>query len=107
MRRFLLTTLIIVSLFALFSPSLRPKAIASSHDTSVTVNVDGTQPWTDTGIDLSSGNSVSITASGTVYFADGPALPYGPNGDTSCTGGSGFTAPGLHCFSLVGNIANG
>lgn len=84
-----------------------PGKDSSPYDSSVTVNVDGTQPWTDTGIDLSSGNAVTITASGTVYFAAGPALPYGPDGNTSCTAGPDFTAPGLHCFSLVGNIANG
>lgn len=83
------------------------KLMASNGASGSNVNVDGTQTWTDTGIDLSKGNSVNIRASAIIWFASGNAVPYGPDGNPSCTMGSGSPAPGLHCYSLVANIANG
>src|SRR5258706_1021074 len=71
------------------------------------INVDGTQPWTDTGIDISSGTSINIRASGIVWMAAGPAVPYNPDGNSSCIAGQGSPGPGLYCYSLIGMIGNG
>ena len=40
--------------------------------TTVTISVPSTQPWTDTEITVSSGDTITITASGTVIFGDPP-----------------------------------
>jgi hypothetical protein len=52
-RRFSLTTLTTLLLF--FSP-------LGSGDTSIQVSVQANQAWTDTGIDLTLGSNVTITA---------------------------------------------
>lgn len=107
MRRFLLATLIALGLFSLLSTSLNPKAMALSqqNQTTATVTIPGTQPWTDTGIDLTQGTTLSISASGVIDVANGN-LPFGPNGNPNCSAGTGWPGPGLHCFSLIGSIGN-
>ncbi len=72
-------------------------------DSSVTVSVPGTAPWTDTGLSVSSGDTVSITASGTIFIA-GSDPGKTPAGDPSCTATNSPTdtwvAPGPMPFSL-------
>jgi hypothetical protein len=80
-----------------------------------TISVQGNQPWTDTGLDLAPGSSVTITASGTIKIE--PADPgKTPAGDPNCTSPKGqkkdptskaWLTPGLTCWSLVGRIENG
>jgi hypothetical protein len=80
-----------------------------------TITVPGNQPWTDTGLDLATGSSVSITASGTIKIApEDPGKT--PAGDPNCVGPSGrkidptaetWLTPGLTCWSLVGRIGDG
>ncbi len=79
------------------------KGTASGTD----LNVDGTQPWTDTGVNLSSGSTVYMRADGIVWMASGPAVPYNPDGLSTCKAGQGSPGPGLYCYSLVGRIGNG
>jgi hypothetical protein len=77
--------------------------------------VPGNQPWTDTGLDLAVGGSVSITASGTIKVApEDPGKT--PAGDPNCVGPTGrkidptaetWLIPGLTCWSLVGRIGGG
>jgi hypothetical protein len=77
-----------------------------------TIAVQATQPWTDTGLDLAPGASVSITASGTIKISK-PNTPKTPAGDPNCIGFDGkkkdpaaeyWLTPGLTCWSLVGRI---
>ncbi|MGH9773372.1 MAG: protein kinase domain-containing protein [Candidatus Acidiferrales bacterium] len=75
---------------------------------SESVQVLGGQPWTDTGIDLSAGDSVSVNASGNIRFsAEIPSV--GPSGDQpDCTYNRNplvpYVAPALRCHSLIGRI---
>jgi hypothetical protein len=87
-------------------------ATAPTKVTEATITVQGNQPWTDTGLDLAVGSSVSITASGTIKIApEDPGKT--PAGDPSCIGPTGrkidptsktWLTPGLTCWSLVGRI---
>lgn len=107
MRRFFLVTLIVVCLLALSSLSFTSNAIASSSksQSTTTVTIPATQAFTDTGIDLTQGDSVSITASGTIYIAaSDPGKT--PDGDPNCTADSSYVGPGLPCWSLIGWIGN-
>jgi len=86
-------------------------AIPASAQKSATVNIVLTQVWTDTGLQVSSGDMITITASGTLDWYTGGCPVAGtcnttPSGDpySSCQGLSGFPAPGLACWSLIGKI---
>jgi len=80
------------------------------------VNVPAAQPWTNTGINVTAGQAVTITATGKIYAGSLAFDPYDtPDGQSkvstdgyTCVGGSGmggkFLAPGLPCWSLVGRI---
>ena len=78
-------------------------------DSGANVSVPGTQPWTDTGLSVGLGDSVSITASGTVFIA-GSDPGKTPAGDPSCVATDSPTdtwvAPGLACWSLIARIGN-
>ena len=98
--------LMIVSAIAISLSGSITHTHAAPTDQTTTISIPATQAWTDTGIDLTVGSSVSITASGTIYIA-GSDPGKTPDGDPTCTAWSSFIAPGLHCWSLIGNIANG
>jgi LssY C-terminus len=51
-----------------------PTASSNTH----TLDIPGSAPWTDTGVDLLAGQTVTITATGTLQFMDGTAP--GPQG---------------------------
>ena len=76
----------------------------------VTISVPSTQPWTDTGITVSSGDTITITASGSVIFADPhtPEHATGPDGKPQPWGGCGYvvTSSAVARHSLIGNITN-
>src|SRR5580704_17386958 len=86
---------------------LAPFAMAQ---TTKTVTVPAAQLWTDTGITLVAGQTVNITASGSIYV--GGRIPgwinATPNGQPlpQCAVGkqSPFPAPDAACFSLIGEI---
>ncbi len=72
-----------------------------------------TEPfWTDTGLDLAAGSSITITADGTVKIA-GSDPGKTPDGDQSCIPSelaedwaADFIAPGLHCWALIARIGD-
>ncbi len=66
--------------------------------------VSGNSPWTDSGVDLKAGDRVSITAEGSIYFADYGGY-YGPDG-TGNYDASAYIDAGLHFQSLVGSIGD-
>lgn len=104
-KRFLL---FLAAVALLFTGTAGTQAMAA--DSSVTISVPASQPWTDSGISVTAGDSVSITASGTIYIAgsDPGKTPAGAPGcvataDNSIPPGP-FLVPGLTCWSLIGRI---
>jgi hypothetical protein len=93
---------------------------ATTTSATTTVTVPGNQTWTDTGIALSAGEKVSISASGEVSM--GPTWPAtGPVGLKFSQGPSGggcggdqydyevsapFPAPGVNCGSMLFEIGS-
>lgn len=75
-----------------------------------TVTIPSTQPWTDTGLTVSQGDVITVSASGTVIFADPhtPENTTGPDGKTGPSGGCTFvvTSAAVPRQALIGNIAN-
>ncbi len=89
-----------------------PNQRMGSTDTAsvTTVTVIGNQPWTDTGVDLNAGETVSVSASGSVSFSRG-AQAIGPQGDQpSCAVFRNprvpYVARDLRCHSLIGRIGS-
>lgn len=85
---------------------------AEAADSSATVSVPATQPWVDTGVFINIGDSVSITANGTIYLSGG-APGTTAAGASNCVATANdskppgpFLAPGLTCWSLVGRIGS-
>jgi hypothetical protein len=83
--------------------------------TTTTVAIPATQPFTDTRVALSAGQTVSITMSGKAVWCCNPPVKVGPNGIPFPTApcpasqlppSQPFTAPGLACFSAIGAIAD-
>jgi hypothetical protein len=70
------------------------------------VSVPGTQPWTDTGIQVAQGQAVSTTASGLIRIA-GSDPGKDPGGDPRCVADATFLLPGAACWSLIGRIGSG
>lgn len=86
---------------------------AKAADSAVSVSVQVIEPWTDSGVYVNAGDSVSITASGVAVFGSGDkgTKPAGAQGcagtdDDSIPPGP-FLAPGLTCRSLIGRIGAG
>ncbi len=105
-------------------PETAPPGGAGAHLPGVTartvrLTVSGNSPWVDTGLYLQSGWVVRITASGTIN--NGSIYPRvavnPPQGQGLVTAGggctaaltpqTGFPAPGLPCWSLIGRIGQG
>jgi hypothetical protein len=78
-------------------------------DASTTVSVPGAQPWTDTGVSVQAGDSVSITADGIIRIA-GSDPGKTPDGAPGCIATDSPTdsweAPGLTCWSMIGQIGS-
>lgn len=109
-RRFVLVSLATFSvlLLSFFPTSSKVLALPSKNQatTTTTIAIPATQAWTDTGMDISKGASISIIATGTIFIA-GSDPGKSPDGDPTCTADSSYTAPGLACWALIGTIANG
>jgi len=83
----------------------------------ITVRVAATAPWTDTGINLHSGDTVTVTGFGLIAVtADGLVPPKAPGGFApNCGAATTFyhhpfgllPAPNLPCWSLIGRVGNG
>jgi eukaryotic-like serine/threonine-protein kinase len=80
----------------------------TSQPTTVVVQVQANRPWTDTGINLTVNESVTISASGTIVTSFVDTTPRTPSGVpwNTCYPGTHlpFTAPGLPCASLIARI---
>jgi hypothetical protein len=101
-------------------PPPPPRVVKPVPDTptrnNVTVIVPATQPWTDTGLNVTRGLQITITATGRICAGSLVFAPCdSPDGQSrvssdgyTCIGGSGmggrFLAPGLACWSLIGMI---
>jgi serine/threonine protein kinase len=87
-------------------------ALGSPIVRSVSIRLPGGQPWTDTGLDLAEGQTVRLSASGTIVFSRTDPRPEGPNGSgVACyQNGNTFAVPfvagDLPCHSLLGRIGS-
>ncbi len=80
---------------------------AGAAPASARVMIIPTQEWTDTGVALTAGEAVDVTASGTINFVDHSRYPATPAGTTRCLSGHQagvFPEMNLMCYSLVGKI---
>jgi hypothetical protein len=99
---------------ATLAAASRPARASSS----ATVTVPADQTWTGTGIALSAGEEVMVSATGTIDYGPGntPSSPAGyrfsqrvPRGGTCGTdayapGAAPFPAPGVNCWSMLFRI---
>ncbi|PKB59637.1 MAG: hypothetical protein BZY83_00790 [SAR202 cluster bacterium Casp-Chloro-G2] len=73
--------------------------------TTVTINVPSTQAWTNTGLTVGSGYTISVTGTGVIIF-DSAGRTAGPDGvDPGGSCSNLVTDPSVQGQSLVGNIA--
>ena len=80
MGRLFACSLMIATIFAFVNPAQ-----------AITVQVSSNQPWTDTGLTVSPGDVISITASGDVIYADPDADHHtDPEGTDNEPGGCSF-----------------
>ena len=87
--------------------SARPHRQSVRSTFTATVTIPGPKPWTDTGIDVSVGTTVTVKAGGSISFAAGPNNNYTPNGLAGCVATEDMVAPGRTCYSLVVRVGNG
>ena len=77
-------------------------------DESAIVNVQGTSPWTDTGIVVKEGDRIEMRAWGVIWFdaASSPSSS-GPAGTGPSTGGCEYVVidPHVPAHSLIANVA--
>lgn len=73
--------------------------------------IAGTSTWVDTGVDLTAGAELGLSASGTITV-DGRLMS--PNGDQSCLpertypqANPPFVEPALNCWALIARVGNG
>jgi len=93
------TTAILISAAILQSPQ-------DARALVYTLDVPATVPWTDTGIDITAGSQLSITASGTVHYSTSSYQVCDANGGdyTGAQFLSDMMLPDTVCHSLVGKI---
>ncbi len=99
------------------STSLVATASPSFAETVTRRSVSSGRVWTDTGVRLRAGSSVTVTASGLIHFGAGRINQLSPTGipwGRQCSAiaarlarGTGWPAPGLNCWSLIGRIGSG
>jgi serine/threonine protein kinase len=77
------------------------------------LNIPTDREWTDTGVTVTSGAAVGISAAGEAYLS-GAGSSQAPDGNSACkpatsypAGSSQFPAPELPCWSLIARIGNG
>ena len=78
--------------------------INSSSDSFVVMGHSGM--WTDTGIDITPGNTVEFSASGKVDIGGSYGETSDPKGWSPSSGNKGFILPSAPRFSLIGAIGN-
>ena len=84
----------------------------SSYAVETTVNdflLYPSQPYVDTGLDILIGAYLDIHQTGTTpIYVSGSTVPWiSPAGDPGCTASTGYTLPGVNCWSLVARIGDG
>lgn len=91
-------------------------ALLAATSDPVKVPVSSSDTWTNTGVNVGEGDSISIEATGLVHFGPSPIDAVAPAGlpAAACaaiTEREGrtrpFSAPGLRCWSLIGKIGSG
>lgn len=98
---------VVVAVTAVLVGALHVSSAAADESA---VSIPGSTMWMDTGIIIDVGDSVDITADGTIYIA-GSDPGKSPDGATGCIATADnsippgpFLAPGLVCWSLVGQV---
>lgn len=92
------------------APADRPELTVSPEPVEVSVVVPGTEQWTDTGVDLSIGDTVLIEADGAVTPAENNEPLYGPDGVPDRPSARAFNIDGLeeeNHNGLIGRIGEG
>jgi hypothetical protein len=115
-HRFCRSTWIAAALLLAQAAVLVPAGAAQATTPAVPVTVVATNAFTDSGLDVQAGTTVTIAASGKVQYQRDvgstvtPAgIPWGPH----CRAGVGlahnapFPVPGVACWSLIGKIGAG
>ena len=69
------------------------------------VRVDANQQWTNTGIDVRTGDSVAFRASGRIDFGQGPTQTAGPDGNDSLKSGA-YPVGAMPVGGLIGRVGN-
>jgi hypothetical protein len=70
-----------------------------------TVKVPAAQPWTATNVEVQSGDSIRIQATGLINISStDPGQT--PDGDPNCVGDQYYVAPGLTCYILIARVDN-
>jgi hypothetical protein len=79
-------------------------AQGTSEPTEIVIKVS--EPWVDTGFDVSTTSPVRIFAKGIIDVSLPSRRLFTPNGDATCEGslGTPLLAPGLPCWSLIGRV---
>ncbi len=78
---------------------------AEADQTSTSVSIVPSFPWTDAGVNFNAGQTLSISATGTVFFVGMHYYPASPSGTVRCLRlTTKFVAPSLQCYSLVAKI---
>ncbi|HLX96679.1 MAG TPA: LecA/PA-IL family lectin [Verrucomicrobiae bacterium] len=85
---------------------LWPGAEAATAQIIYTLDVPATTPWTDTGINLTAGSQLDITATGTVHYSTSSYQVCDANGGdySGAQFLSDMMLPNTICHSLVGKI---
>jgi hypothetical protein len=106
-RTHLRRTVIVLAWVGLFAGSLVAMPASAQTSQTVTVQIPATQQFTDTGIDLKGGTTVSISVTGTVFMSN-PMPPSGDPTNTYCQmNPTNFPAPNLACWSVIARIGDG
>ena len=91
-------------------PADQPELTVPSEPVEVSVVVPGAEQWTDTGVDLSVGDTVLIEADGAVTPAENSESLYGPDGVPDRASARRFNIDGLEDENhngLIGRIGGG
>ncbi len=104
-RRGALALLILGATVLTFVTATETVSAAEANPTSTTVMIVPSVPWTDAGVNFVMGQTLSIHATGKVFFVGLRYYPATPSGTLRCLRlMSKFLAPNLQCYSLIAKI---
>ncbi len=98
----MLVLLVAVALLATLVVSAAMTGVAEAQ--SQTIQVGGSSSWTDTGFSVTAGETLAMTATGTIYFRRDNKLGEVPDGGACAVPQSRFTASTFSCYSLIGKV---